>query len=342
MSKLVNLQHIRGVAATLVVVSHGVAGTNQYGFSPGLITNHFDTWGDCGVDLFFALSGFLMVLTQHDQPGNPLSFLRKRFIRIVPLYYLLTLALALALLVAPSLFAMKSFDLAHLGFSLGFSWMFLTGTPPIVVPGWTLEYEMLFYVVFAAIILIPRTPLRVLAVCLTMPLFLLFDNVQPVIIEFCFGAIAALVYLRGGIASLLGSGLVVVGALCLVSAGMVEKFDSFERPIYWGIPAAVIVLGAALAPTLKWRVLGIIGDSSYSIYLTHLVVLPVLLKALAFAKWQLPTDIVIVVFTLLAAVAGRLCYLLLEKPMLDFMRKRSARDPDHPGPGVTGVAGVPD
>ena len=142
MNKLYNVQVLRGLAALMVALSHlGYAMPVLKDWRLSVLEH-----GASGVDIFFVISGFIMVYTTEGRATGPVRFMRSRVVRIVPLYWLLTFAVFVAALVLPRLFAQVSADLPHLAASLFF---LPQEKSPIVYVGWTLNFEMLFYVLFA-------------------------------------------------------------------------------------------------------------------------------------------------------------------------------------------------
>ena len=130
------------------------------------------------VDIFFVISGFIMWVTTVGRTLSPQEFLYRRLVRIVPLYWLVTAFTVLVMVVAPQAMQSSRFDLAHVVASFAF-WPALhpvTGHyAPVLIPGWTLNYEMFFYVVFAACLLLRpahRLPAIVLVLtgCIALPL----------------------------------------------------------------------------------------------------------------------------------------------------------------------------
>ena len=89
---LINLQLLRGFAALNVVLLHSIETSASYGYETDFIA-FFDGWGANGVDIFFVISGFVMLYTQLDNKNSPKDFLINRAIRIIPIYWLLTLAI---------------------------------------------------------------------------------------------------------------------------------------------------------------------------------------------------------------------------------------------------------
>lgn len=101
--KLGNIQGMRAFAALAVVLFHLIVTAYRYDI-PISILNGAEYWGPAGVDIFFVISGFVMVESQQRKTLNPLAFFKRRVARIAPLYLLLTLAYWGLATVVPSLF----------------------------------------------------------------------------------------------------------------------------------------------------------------------------------------------------------------------------------------------
>ena len=145
--RMESVQALRAVAALLVVGFHGLGMATRAGWPAP------PPFGAFGVDIFFVVSGFVMVLTTQART-TPAKFLGDRIARIVPLYWVITTPKVGLKLAIPTLGALK-FNLAHVLPSYAFfPWLDQLGDPyPVVYVGWTLNYEMLFYVAFAALML---------------------------------------------------------------------------------------------------------------------------------------------------------------------------------------------
>ena len=251
--ELASIQALRAIAALAVAIAHtyplvgiefGIAGY------PTLIT------GAAGVDLFFVISGFIMVYASEDlfeQPGAPRTFFLRRLIRIVPLYWLVTTVLLVYLLLR-----YRSL-LEHTPVTVVASYFFIptynSAGPmaPVLPVGWTLNYEMFFYLVFAGGLLLKRTvAVIVLSALLTafglwgrqlalpVPLSILAD---PIILEFVFGMLVALAYREGlKLPQAAALGLIAVGFGAL-AASAAWDLASISRVIIWGIPSACLVAG---------------------------------------------------------------------------------------------------
>jgi len=126
-----SIQALRGLAALFVVLEH----------------IRFLNCGAFGVDIFFCISGFMIMFSTH-QGGN--CFLRKRLIRILPLYYLMTIGTFLLLLLFPSMFEQTRADPASLLKSLLFIPFDIGGgvVQPLMRIGWTVNCEIFFYLLF--------------------------------------------------------------------------------------------------------------------------------------------------------------------------------------------------
>ncbi len=285
MQELRTVQALRALACALVVVYHTLLAS-----SPALAS----TWpnGSAGVDLFFVISGFVMVTSARRLNGRPdpaRRFLRRRLLRIAPLYWLLTALKLGAALTAPSLATHTRPDL----WNVCASFLFLPARDaageirPVLPVGWTLNFEMLFYALFAAALAGRRRPLPILAPILALLAFVgLFRTpswpaplalANGLVLEFAFGmAIAEALRRRKPLPPRIGAVCAVVGCALLVTLPLAGPF----RCLVWGGPAALILLGAlALEPHLGTRIpeaLVAAGDASYATYLTHPFVIPAL------------------------------------------------------------------
>jgi peptidoglycan/LPS O-acetylase OafA/YrhL len=210
---------------------------------------------------------------------------------------------------------------------------------PPVIPGWTLNYEMFFYAIVTLSLLLPRArriPLLIvvlvalpLAGWLLAPSGLLEFYTAPILLEFLYGVLIGQWFARGG-------GLKAGASLALLISGLLLFFtvglagNEGNRAGYWGVPLAFVMMGALGAPALARGALRnfskLLGDASYSLYLSQFVVLPPaagVFKALT-KNLELPWGGVVLVggLTILAVIAGLLCYLVIERPMLRALKAR--------------------
>jgi exopolysaccharide production protein ExoZ len=318
------LQALRGLAALGGVLAHVRL---QFPNTP--LWETADVWlrgGESGVDLFFVISGFIMIHTIGDDRGGLLSamtFAIKRLARIWPAYAVVTLAVGF-LFYRGALFS-DAANLRALINSLAFvpnAYDKFYGHQ-IVAQGWTLNYEMYFYLVLALCLL--AGPLRWIIFCawfiftlLCLPLLAhapsLTDPVlafstdsysfqylkiaaNPIIWEFVGGALAGWLFqtrLRFGSPILAWSAVLVAAALC---ARCVFDVDYSHGPLQWGWSYILLVLALAIAskdiklsvPALSVK----LGDISYTLYLTHVIVIVVaseLLSRLTIDRLERPLE----------------------------------------------------
>ncbi|HEY8064158.1 MAG TPA: acyltransferase family protein [Methylosinus sp.] len=341
------VQYLRAAAAILVVFSHTGVYTEQFYWPTPR------AFGAAGVDLFFVISGFIMMVVTAQRPTTPGRFLARRFIRIAPLYWLFTLAILAVCLVWPAamLHNLATFD--HVARSLLFIPHFNpleSNYTPFFKLGWTLNYEIYFYVVFAALLVLPSIRLRLATLALLFSTaaayYLAFLPVEPfphiycnpIILEFVIGAAVGYLFLRGKTAAIAPRyAAMLIGAGSFVIVVMFDA-DDFTR-VQTGIASAALLLGLlskeAHGRLPRSSTLLLLGDASYSIYLAHPIVLT--LARVAAQALHVPVDqpllgMAAVVSTLsLSIVAGVLTHLFIEKPMLAFLRRRlltRARKPD--------------
>ncbi|MBK5570200.1 acyltransferase [Ensifer sp. SSB1] len=328
MSTIYGIQYLRAVAALGVVVFHAAERTGH----------HFAI-GAAGVDIFFVISGFIMWVISERRPMSPFSFLRDRVQRIAPVYWLATAVMVLGGLAGlfPNLVLSPTHVLASLLFvpipspSTGEIW-------PVLVQGWTLNYEMFFYAVFALTLLLPRSRrLLVISTCFLLLVGLGFaidtDNAlfstysRPIILEFVAGMIIAELWLRGRVpGGYAGLVLIAIGVSGFAALAVFRlPFDEFVL----GPLAVLLVVGTLSLESRGWfRPRGLpmlLGDASYSIYLWHTFAISVVVKVCARAGVDLALSAFLAVLS--GTVLGVAAYVLLEKPLTRRLRPRIAPKP---------------
>jgi len=278
---LISVQALRALAAWTVVCHHFMQIFFDFQASSALGQLFIDK-GAVGVDVFFVISGLVIFLSTENKDLAPGRFLMYRLFRIVPAYWLYTLLMGLLVVFAPPAFADQSVDGWHLLLSL----LFIPtqnpggyGIYPTLNVGWTLNYEMLFYLLFAWTLLF-RLHLRLLIVAA-----LLFAVSQAwtgfgwvsdfyrsdIVYEFLLGMGLGMLYRRGWIKPGLWLPLLMIGGALLT----LYQLPPQPRVLAWGLPSALIVAASmALERYFQHnRLLKVLGDSSYSVYLMHVLVL---------------------------------------------------------------------
>jgi exopolysaccharide production protein ExoZ len=328
MKTLYGIQYLRAFAALAVVVFHAAERTG----------GHFAI-GAAGVDVFFVISGFIMWVISDRKPVTPQRFLLDRIRRIAPSYWLVTAIMVAGALAG--LFPNLQLSAGHLAGSLFFIPVRSPSNGeiwPVLVQGWTLNFEMFFYVLFAGALFLPRQ-WRLLFLTVVFGLFfvagLILDPAsaaldtytRPIILEFLGGVFIAELWLRRWIAGT-SLGLACVGAaLCGFAAIflMGAEFDEFVcGPLAMALVFGMVSLetGGSIGrvPALTY-----LGDASYSIYLWHTLAISVAVKAADIAGFSADSALLLGIFG--GTAVGIAAYEFVEKPLRrifssDMLRRR--------------------
>jgi exopolysaccharide production protein ExoZ len=325
---MLNIQYLRFFAASMVVLHHATVANGQIQFSTGA----------AGVDIFFVISGFIMVFITETKERSPLDFFRRRLARVVPPYWFVTLSTVSGLLLVPHVFQASVFSLPHVLASL-FFWPYTNpGTHeivPVYGPGWTLNYEFFFYSLFAVALAI-NVNLRALLVSIVLLTIVTVGKIwtvdsvaytfysSPILLEFIYGMIIGSMVSRGILINpRLSVTLIAAGTALLIAAAFYWPVLrlSDDRFIIWGLPAALIVAGSIFlelsAGRITMKPLLVTGDASYAIYVTHYYVLGPIVKAWKSVGLSPGYTLVLVSFTV-AIAFGVAFHFAIEKPLVGF------------------------
>ncbi len=271
-----SIQILRGITALFIVLEHV----------------RFLNCGAFGVDVFFCISGFMIMFSTHKSTKH---FLTKRLIRILPLYYGMTLLTYLLLLAFPGMFEVSSPKISYLVKSLFFI-PFDIGegaVQPLMRVGWTVNCEIFFYLIFFVALRISHklrglvSSLLLLLIVIIAQLFpgesvILSFYGNPVMLDFILGILCY--YVAWGIHTLYSTNrlprilllpalLAIVGIyLGLLITKPTVNILGFRRPLIWGLPAAGLVLAFFLLDYYCKRLPAAfirLGDISFSLYLLH-------------------------------------------------------------------------
>lgn len=322
---LSSLQMLRALAALLVVVVHITA----HGQTP----TYWNGLGAIGVDIFFVISGVVMVIASEGKRRTFSEFMRDRLTRIAPLYWLaLTLFMAVILTDQVNRIIPSASEIIR-------AYLFIpytdsrSGDPvPFLGPGWTLSCELLFYALFGASVALGRWK----QVGFLFVVFAVLVGLRPVLgdigalgmrlsspimFEFLFGVILGRVLVSGWTPPFF------VGATILAAAALVIVGESFgpwsklPRVIGFGVPAAMIVTGVVLLEPLlqdrRWTApIVFLGNASFSLYLSHPFTIE-FSRRLGIVETASNSIVLIV-----ACVAiGCATFVLVERPLLSLSRK---------------------
>jgi exopolysaccharide production protein ExoZ len=302
-----SIHYLRAIAAVMVVwfhVHHSIAELRLFGTSYG--------WMRHGVDIFFVISGFVMMSSTigiAGSRGNGGVFFARRCQRIVPLYWSMTLVTM----------CLKNWNWPFVATSLLFVPVFhpADGTfEPLLPPGWTLNYEMFFYLIFGTSLGLPAKWRLLFMGAAFAGLVMLWQFAayesplafygNPIILEFLLGAIIARYRVRAP-AFLLPFGFILL---------------AFDVPILLNdldfgpmIFSATIVAGALSCEQRlpRSKLFDLLGDSSYAIYLSHLIAIACLL--LVTPKIGLHGTTLAMLCATVALVTGVIVHFWLERPI---------------------------
>ncbi|MEM0905752.1 MAG: acyltransferase [Pseudomonadota bacterium] len=344
-----NAQALRAVAASMVVIHH--IGSLYLTRELGIV---WPTTGAAGVDLFFVLSGFIMVYSTINGDQRPVPFICRRIIRIVPLYALVTLVV---------------WAMINLGFQVNGLIRGVDGTVeqllkslffvpferawgdivPLLTVGWTLNYEMLFYALLALSLSLRHwgNPFHTLLIILFAlvgvgaflgdgaPLALRFF-LDAILLEFAIGMVIGLAYrhitaIDASRSKRLGAMVVVigVGALAMTAVlGIDGEVGGIVRVIVWGLPAAAIITGALMLERagVLWNnpFLLLQGDASYATYLVHMLVMQTSVWIIAIVLAPTSTALIVLIaggLFVACLTAGTVLHLLVERPVTRLLRR---------------------
>ena len=338
-NKLEGIQILRGYAAMLVVVTHL--------WSAGLVSSalRFSRIGGLGVDIFFIISGFIMCYSLRDRvhPGDSVQFLKKRVIRVYPIYLLVLIPFVVQYLARN----MGSVDpllvIGNLLLAPSFS-----GSPEyrmLVGPAWTLTYELFFYLLFAGAMLSSASKDRAIYTVMTAIILLValvnllgvkgdrlqWSNFQYIVgdtllFNFVIGCACYFVWRKYGRAVFsFWTALAAALVLTVVSLGL-SKFG-LPRILSLGLPAGAIVLVFLFAEFEKRNLtkpLLFLGSASYSIYLVHAVIAH--WKNLIIGASAHENDLTGIFLTGMALAAGCIFYVVVENPISRVLHQRT----EHP------------
>jgi len=318
---LFNLQILRGIAAL------GVAFYHTDFHLPGDWHTDFS-----GVAIFFVISGFIMCFITRESADG---FLAKRVVRIVPMYWLATLAYATLRYGLGPLSPALSTANPNLATDLAQSLLFLPSEKlPVLGVGWTLNLEMYFYLVFALALWMSRRFAPLISAAIIYAVFALDQHGYGGFLTHYYSH-DYVHYFLAGIALFylwtIGSAWVrgwPVAAICIAGIACFLGFQ-FARPIWpdWVLPyygwLPPIVVGCALfmessGAEVTWRPATLLGDASYSLYLCHTIFYGI--DRAAFRALHLPTaseSLLVMLFeVIMATLVGVAVHLYVEKPLL--------------------------
>ncbi|WP_407147330.1 acyltransferase family protein [Bradyrhizobium sp. ORS 86] len=325
MARLLSIQYLRAFAAFGVVAFH----------AQGLTYGRALVIGSAGVDIFFVVSGFVMWTVSAHRTQTPAEFIANRIVRIVPMYWFVTICFVAAAIAFPALFPRLVVSASHTLASLFFVPMRSPSNGeiwPVVVPGWTLNCEMFFYAIFALALFLDNVR-RLVFLALTFFALILVgrlytgDNppitfyTDPIMLEFPMGILLGRAFEQDRLPRLRWGHAALAAGLLLFAASAWLAIDS-PRVLVWGIPAFLLVAGAVIVEKNRSvrivPALVLLGDASYSIYLTHTLTISAIGKFKAHFN---PSTFFVASLTL-SALIGVAAWRLIERPFAELLKPR--------------------
>lgn len=266
-----NIELLRFIAALAVVYFHAVGTLRAVAF-PEIGPNPLTELGAAGVDVFFVISGFVIFLSLTRKNRTPIEFARDRLIRLVPAYWILTIShLVILASVAILRAAEVPFDFSWTIQSLFFVSQPLGNNLPLISQGWSLEIEMLFYLLVAVGLIIKNPIANIVFPAVALVSLVGFGLLPDLALEFIFGGLLGYLYTRIKFPAPVAIGAGVIGIVLFVAPVILGAVDA-PRWVTWGIPSMLVVFSAINLPQLNWKILPTIGAASYPVYLLHMMV----------------------------------------------------------------------
>lgn len=301
--------------------------------------NGVTQFGHAGVDFFFVLSGFIIFYVHGKDLGRPEQishYTKRRFIRIYPFYWIVTI-ITLMIGFMFSRGEQPSFLNTILSISL-----YPSRSDPIVGVAWTLQYEIVFYVFFAILILNKKIGTLIFLAWFSAIVVVNFTDhfygyTNPLVrnltstysIEFFFGMFAAVMARK--VNSKNGVFFLSIGTLLFLMFGTAENTHLFngDEPLarlYYGVSSTLIVIGLAniqLKEDRVYKFLLLLGSASYAIYLTHYLIIGVVYKIMEWTHLfeKFPVILTFVLFVALSITGGILLSKFIEYPLMRWLSR---------------------
>lgn len=339
-----SIQILRALAILAVAWLHLTLIELKYGSTapiiPSWLTHSFG-----GVDVFFVISGLMMVIVTQGKFGsakNALRFAFDRVVRIYPLYWFYTTIALVVYLINPKLVNSAQGNRVDI---LASYLLLPSDLTPLINVGWSLVHVVYFYLMFTLFVLwLKENHLAIALVGWAMfvslgQLYCHFSScgtslnliTHPHTYEFIAGCFIGVLYHRNfhklGLAAFVAGIVLLVGGILYLSplpAG--QGVSNWNRVSVFGLPAVLIVYGVTALETEGRIVLPArlqsLGDASYSIYLSHV---PILAPLGLVWSWFVTPDplnhfIALLGMIITAILFGLSSYSFIEKPLLQKLR----------------------
>jgi peptidoglycan/LPS O-acetylase OafA/YrhL len=317
-----NIELLRFIAALAVVYFHAVGTLRAVAF-PEIGPNPLTELGAAGVDIFFVISGFVIFLSLTRKNRTPIEFARDRLIRLVPAYWILTVS---HLVILASVAILRGtevpFDISWTIQSLFFVSQPLGNNLPLISQGWSLEIEMLFYLLVAVGLIIKNPIANIVFPAVALVSLVGFGLLPDLALEFIFGGLLGYLYTRIKFPAPIAIGAGVLGIVLFVAPVGLGALDA-PRWVTWGIPSMLVVFSAINLPQLNLKILPTLGAASYPVYLLHMMVINIVSPIISmFGSSTAMFFGALASCLILSQVLGIFFDKLVDKPISRFLKSR--------------------
>ena len=320
-----NIELLRFIAALAVVYFHAVGTLRAVAF-PEIGPNPLTELGAAGVDIFFVISGFVIFLSLTRKNRTPIEFARDRLIRLVPAYWILTV---IHLVILASVAILRGtevpFDISWTIQSLFFVSQPLGNNLPLISQGWSLEIEMLFYLLVAVGLIIKNPIANIVFPAVALVSLVGFGLLPDLALEFIFGGLLGYIYTRIKFPAPVAIGAGVIGIVLFVAPVILGTVDA-PRWVTWGVPSLLVVFSAINLPQLNWKILPTLGAASYPVYLLHMMVINIVSPIISMFGSSVAMFFVALASCLILSQAlGIFFDKLVDKPISRFLKARNKK-----------------
>jgi peptidoglycan/LPS O-acetylase OafA/YrhL len=320
-----NIELLRFIAALAVVYFHAVGTLRAVAF-PEIGPNPLTELGAAGVDVFFVISGFVIFLSLTRKNRTPIEFARDRLIRLVPAYWILTV---IHLVILASVAILRGtevpFDISWTIQSLFFVSQPLGNNLPLISQGWSLEIEMLFYLLVAVGLIIKNPIANIFFPGVALVSLVGFGLLPDLALEFIFGGLLGYIYTRIKFPAPVAIGAGVIGIVLFVAPVILGTVDA-PRWVTWGVPSLLVVFSAINLPQLNWKILPTLGAASYPVYLLHMMVINIVSPIISMFGSSVAMFFVALASCLILSQAlGIFFDKLVDKPISRFLKARNKK-----------------
>lgn len=328
MKHLYSLQALRAIAAISVIYYH-ISATPKF--------------GAFGVDMFFVLSGFVMAMVVASNQSARI-FAIHRIARIIPLYWVLTSCIFILAIIKPELLAATTANFGNYLKSLFFIPYFREDGEfyPLLLVGWSLNYEMFFYLCIWIAMSISKRYYLLLTFALMGFAYVVLGKVidhhvlnyffrSPLLLEFVFGMLTFFLYRHVASIKVNAFYLLIIALLNYIFMAYTEVHNSnLNRIFMWGVPAVILLMSFIYLEEsifvqykTKLSVLLNIGDASYAIYLSHLYIVLGIKRVVSHHvdAINIYSPLGILITVVMSLIFGHLIYIFCDKP-LSLMAKK--------------------